>query len=206
MKILYKVFSGLKPYNTAIHQVTINVTELNVADFHERTTSPLLEELPHFVIVQLDLSLHKLKKTARQEIKSSLKNFLMKTEVIKSVRLKATGYNKHPTIRNAYDGLFEGIAHGSSSVSNLDLNNVTIEDFKHLFSLLIRWNSSIRLDTLSISKNTAPNCHDQERCHESCTLLSTFLSKNVPLRKLDMLLPFEIKHFVNCIDTIQAVN
>ena len=199
VKILHKVFTGLKPCNTAIRRVTINITKPDVADFHEG----LLQELPHIVSVQLDLSLDSVMKAAHQTLKSSFKNVVIKTKVIKSVCLKVTGINKHHTTRNLYDGLFEGIAHGSFLVSDLDLKYLAIEDFEHLFSLLIRLNSNIRLETLSASEVTG-NCHDQRRCHEFCTLLSTFLSKNVPLRKLDMSLPFQIKHFVNCVDTIQS--
>ena len=129
---------------------------------------------------------------------------MIKTKAIKSVYLRIRGNNKHTATRNTYDGLFEGIADGSCLVSDLELDSVTSEDFDYLFFLLIRWNSNIRLDTLSVSKSTTPNCHEGKRCYEFCSLLSKFLSKNVTLRKPKLSLPFEYRYLMSYIDTIQS--
>ena len=203
VKILHKVFTGLKSCSTAIQQVTIFEHFCGDYNLHEGTVS-LLNELSQIDSVRLEIMLDNMKKTVCQAFKDSLKNVLIRIKAIKSVWFKVAGNNKHLATRNAYEGLIEGITHDSSLVSDLVLEYLTIEDFEYLFSLLNRWNFNIRLDTLSASKHTCPNCHEEKQCHEFCSLLSTFLSKNVSLRKITMSLPFTDNHFRSCIDTIQA--
>ena len=123
VKMLHKVFSGLKSCSTAIQQVISDrfSTDECLSEFHEGTTS-LLDEISQFDDVQLDILIDCLQKTGCQTIKSNFKNILIKTKSIKSICLFVTGSNKHLATRNAYDGLIEGIAHGSSLLKLMTLH------------------------------------------------------------------------------------
>ena len=79
-----------------------------------------------------------------------------------------------------------------------------MEDYEYLISLLIKWNSTLKLVALSVIRHKARFCHDEKRCYEFCDRLSTFLSKNLSLRQINMSLPFEVNRFMSCIDTIQS--
>ena len=206
VKLLHKAFSGLQSCSTAIRQVIILdrfSTDNSLTEFHEGTTS-LLDEMSQFDNVQLDILIDCLQKSAFQTIRSSFKNVLIKTKAIKSICLFITGSNKHLATRYTCDGLIEGIAHGSSLLNDLTFKCLTMEDYKYLISLLIKWNSTLKLVTLSVPRGTTQFCHDEKQCHEFCDLLSTFLSKNVSLRQINMSLPFEVSRFMSCIDAIQS--
>ena len=112
--------------------------------------------------------------------------------------------NKHKVIRNIYEALIEGMVHSSSLISKLELRQLALEDFMYLLSLLIKWNSNLKLITLLAFKNSSSNCHYNIECHEYCNLLSKFLSKNMSLRQMSVILPFDKDQLMSYIDIIQS--
>ena len=99
---------------------------------------------------------------------------------------------------NFHNVLFEGIACSATSVRNLELQTVIahVEDFEDLISLLIKENSSLKLVTLSFYPYFATYCHEENRCNQCCSLISTFLSKNTSLRQIDISLPFCVNQLI----------
>ena len=205
VQIFHKVFNGLKSCHTAIERVTIEVHNHNITNIHEGIMR-LLDEIQQFgsikvKIMLVDLSLPP---TTIQTVKNNFKNFLTESKVIKCIFMEILGTNKQMVTKNFYDELIEDIAHSSSSVSDLELRTLTVDNFEYLISLLIQWNSNLKLVTLSVSRNNTHYCREGKRCHEFHTLLSTFLSKNTSLRQINMSLPFHDDLIMSCIDTIQS--
>ena len=207
VQLFHRAFNGLNSCYTTIQQVIIEVHHYTLVHFHEGTTN-LLNEIPQFnniriMIVLVDQSICS---TTLQTVKTNFKNVLLTTNVIKSIYMEILGRNKPMVTRNFYEVLIEGITHTTSPISNLELQTLTMENFEYLFTLLIKWNSSLNLVTLSVSRNSTPYCHEEKQCQEFCNLLSTFLSKNVSLKQINMSLPLEVYYLVvyQCIDIIQS--
>ena len=202
--MFHKVFEDLKSCNTSIQKVIVEINEGNITDFSEGTIN-LLDKIPQFdsVMIKVKVEASSLSSTAFQAIESNFK-LLTKMKAIKSISLGIWGTDKDRVTRNIYDVLIEGISYCSSSVRNLELQALTAENFEYLISLLIQWNSNLKLVTFSVFTNIIPYCCDKKRCHEFCNSLSTFLSKNASLRQIDISLPFNGDHIMSCIDTIQS--
>ena len=89
---------------------------------------------------------------------------------------------------------------------SLELQTVTarVEDFENLISLLIKENSTLKLDTLLVYPYFVTYCPEENRCYPCCNLISTFLSKNISLRQVDISLPFHVNQLISCISIIQS--
>ena len=125
--------------------------KFSISKFHEGTTI-LLDEITQFKDIHLNIMLADLSKTTYQAVKSNFKAGLIKAKAIKSICMEIVGNNELEITRNLYDELIEGITHSSSLMSNLELQTVTVEAFEHMISLLIKWNSDLKLITLLVSK------------------------------------------------------
>ena len=202
--IFHKVFSSLKTCHTAIQQVTIEVDNhsINGLFYHEGTVC-LLDEIPQFSSIKVNIVF--VDPLSTGDI-IYFKNLLTNTKaIIKSMCVKVSGAQlPYDVTRDCHNVLIEGIADSNSLVTNLELKSLTLDDFEHLISLFIKWNSYLKLVTLSASKNTDPVYNDNKRCHKFCNLLSIFLSKNRSLRKIDMTPPFDMMHIISYADTLQS--
>ena len=204
VKILHKVFiNGLDVCGTSILQVVVIVGSDNISSFCEGTIS-MLDEIPNFRSVKVSFELDNSSEINFQDIKGNIKNALMKTKAIRSIYVKIIGKNMEEITRSFYDELIEGIAHNGSLVQDLQLGTVTVHTIEYLIALLIKWNSSLKLVNLLISKDYTDYCLEEKQCCEFFKSLSTFLSKNSSLKQIIISPPFDERHLVRCIDTIQS--
>jgi hypothetical protein len=203
VKIFHKVFNGLNVCGTSILQVDIKVEERSVTSFREGIVS-LLDEIRNFHSVRLFFELDNPRKVVIQTIKDNIKNVLMKTKAIKSIYVQITGSKKNEVARDFHGELIEGIAHNGSLVQDLKLQFVNVKAIEYLISLLIKWNSNLRLVNLLILKNNTDYCQEENQSCEFYRSLSTFLSANSSLRQIMISPPYYDRHLVSCIDTIQS--
>ena len=206
VKILHKVFKGLKLCGTSILQVVIKVGKNSIASFHGGIIC-MLNEIPQFHSIKIFFHLADLSEVlAFRAIQGNVKNVLIRTKAIKSIYVEITDKckDKDKVTRNFYDELIEGIAYNGSLVQNLTLQIVNVQAIERLISLLIKWNSNLELVNLSISNNSTHYCCEEKQCCEFYRSLSTFLSKNSSLRQVTISPPFDDHYLVRCIDTIQA--
>ena len=206
VQLFHKMFNRLKSCHTCIEEVIVEVDDHSIASFHGELTN-LLNEIPQFgnIIVKIKLTHSYRPHSTFQTIKSSFKDVLMNTNALKSIYIEVLRCsNKRKVIRNIYEATIEGIVHSSSLISKLELRQLALEDFMYLLSLLIKWNSYLKLVTLLAFKNSGSHGCDNIQCHEYCSLLSKFLSKNTSLRQISVTLPFDMDQLMSYIDTIQS--
>ena len=205
VRTFHKIFNELKSNHavTSIEQVSVEFDNMSEIDTLGTTTN-LLNEIPQFTNVRIQLMFESLPNGCTiQTIESSLKQIFLTTKVIKTISLEVVGSVRKSLIKILLDVLIEGVAH-DSLVSNIELRTLLVEDFEYLISLLIKWNSRLKLTTLSASKNETSYCDEQERCNKFCSEFSTFLATNASLKQISMFLPFRVHRIVSYIDTIQV--
>ena len=205
VELFHKVFNHLSSCHTTIQQLTLEVDKHNASNFNEEVTS-LLDEIPQVRSVRVQVVFPSLSSadTAVQTVKSNFKNILTKSKIIKGIYMDFFGTRAVALTRPLYDVLVEGIAHNNSLVADLGLMGVTSHNFEYLISLLTNWNSSLKLMSLTVSNDNSPHCREEGMCRRFCSLLSAFLSNNTSLRQVKMLVPFDGKDLVNCVDAIQS--
>ena len=203
VKILHKVFNGLRLCGTSILQVVINVGNDSIATFHEGVIS-MLDEIPQFNSVRISFELDDPSMPAVRGIKGNIKNAIIKIKTLKSLNVEILGNNKNEVTRIFYDELIEGIAHNGSLVQDLKLQSVSVQDIEYLISLLTKWNHKLKLVNLSVSKKNTHFCRQEKQCCEFYKSLSTFLSKNSSLKKIIISPPFDDCHLGRYTDTIQS--
>lgn len=155
-------------------------------------------EIPQFgnVHVREDITF----KLCEEDVQS-VKRLLALTRMISSIYIELKDYT-HLQKKMIFEAIIEVLAHNCTPNNSLELCTLTVEDFEYLMSLLVKWNSKLRLVTLSLYRGETPFCHQPERCAEFCTVFSCFLAENVSLKKINMVMPF--RDIYRCIDIIRS--
>ena len=196
VQTFHKVFSGSKSCHTFIKQVDIEIHGWSITEFHEETTS-LLDEILQFGNIRVNMVFRcTISDSEIQMLKNNFGKVLTKTKVIHSIYMELGCDRRKPIIET----LVEGLAH-NSTVDYLKLRTLTVGNFEHLMSLLIKWNSNLKLATLSVNKGETNFCRRSDKCAEFFTVFSKFLAANTSLKRINVILPFDA---MNYIDAIQS--
>ena len=199
VQTLLKMFWGLNSCHTFIKRVDIEFNEVSICEVAQCHTS-LLNELSEsqFQIgdVRLLISLTRVLTSDIQIVKNNLKRVLSETKVVDSVYVEVTNTNY---VKDIFEAVVECLAH-NSTINNLELGSLTVENFEYVMSLLIKWNSNLNLTTLSVYKAETRFCHQPERYAKFFTAFSKYLAKNTSIKQINFItMPLNT---LNCIDII----
>ena len=199
VQAFHKVFTGINPCQTFVKQVEIEVDVTSIASFTEITTC-LLDKILQFGNKMLKVIFCPSYVDADniQIVSNNLEKMLTMINVgLVCFELKGV---LNMALPNFVEIAIKAVVH-NIRIKNLELHGFNVEELQYLVSSLIKWNSKVKLVTLSVEAYC-----QQGECIEFFRSFSTFLATNMSLKQIDIKLPLNNIDVLKCDDFESKLN